>query len=288
MQIRHRIRKDHIRAYWLDSCDLDWIDSVYERTEPFLDRDFLIRLDNAPLASHWEMYLCHKLLVDGWNLVPTKDRPTAHGPDFLAVGHDNQRIWIEATTASAGTGKDKVPEPESVPDVRFLEDESIMLRYRSSIFEKHAKVQSYLDGGIVGRNDIVIIAIDGSSLLDASDDDPPHRIAKCVYPVGDEAWSVDRSGGAARYEGFQRREKITKLSGAGVQTDIFLEKEYCTISAVLSSTIKPLTGRRPRRGELVLVHNSFSKNPAPRGLLLNTTEYWWENNKLLSRLTPPA
>ena len=209
----------------------------------------------------------------------------AEGPDFLFM-HERRKIWIEVIC----------PEPTRVPDewtkhisgsVVTFPHEAILLRWTAAIKEKAEKllgnsaksVRGYIDKGIVGANDVYLIAIN-SRLLRGFGGAFPELYGISQFPFAVEATfsigpievHIDRNSMKVSGSGHQHRPLIPKPSGSSVPADTFLDPKFSPISALWAADIDELLLLNEAR-PMVIIHNPLGKNPAPRNLLPAQSEY---------------
>jgi hypothetical protein len=227
-----------------------YLDNINQRFEElwlefkdYADRGFEQQFRDAVVSRFWEMYLGalllkqnkklipKKLLRQEWKPIPKeKKKNEDYGPDFCINANDGEKIWIEATAA------DKVVEKK---------EEEIILKIRSRIKAKYnggngeiGKYKKYRADGLIEESEPYIIAINGSNLDSPESPYPiePPKIIRAVFGVG-----VPYVYMGSNIFNFENRKKIeTKKKGSPVGTDIFFDKEYAGISAIIYSEISPL------------------------------------------------
>jgi type I restriction enzyme S subunit len=193
------------------------------------------------------------------------------GPDIL-IEHEGRRIWIEAVTVTDGEpGKaDSIcPTGDST-----VPDEKIILRYRSALDAKHRKLQDYLSKGIVKTEDSYIVAVNGYALSYRWADAEMPRILKAVFPLGALQFVLNRGTKAFTGSRHQFRPSITKGSGAGVSTELFVNDQCSGVSAVMHSYANACMTAQPLGVDFILVHNPLAANPVPHRLIRSTREYF--------------
>jgi hypothetical protein len=137
------------------------------------DANAVQKLASTNDYEYWQQ-LSEVLLAD--QLIKNGFQPThkSEGPDFL-VEQEGKRIWIEVIT----------PEPSGIPEewlnhttgtVFSLPHEAILLRWTSAIKEKaekllgyidrktNARVEGYIEKGVVSNADAYVIAINSRLL----------------------------------------------------------------------------------------------------------------------------
>lgn len=85
-----------------------FVDTIWEQTEAFLDRDLPEKIRRDFHAGFWELYLASCLLSAQIPLVPRSERGRGLlGPDIQGRA---PACWLEAVTAKPGLGGDAVVE----------------------------------------------------------------------------------------------------------------------------------------------------------------------------------
>lgn len=227
--------------------------------------------------SHiWEAMLYRHLHVHGFafrqrNVTKAGQR----GPDFGIV-YQGQTIWIEAIVPSPeGIPGDYLRPPE-VGEFRagsFLHRE-ILLRWTSALRDKRAKLQTYLEDGVIAETDCTVIAINGCRAVGLAYQDNgitqlPFAV-EAVFPVGPLAVSVNRKDGRTIGDAYHTaRYMIEKPNGAPVPTDNFLNPGYANVSAIMGCARAHM-----RYGlALAIVHNPHATVPLPHEILSADKEY---------------
>ena len=143
----------------------NWVDSAYygKGLYEVLDKSFVDQLRNHDFfARLWELELADWLSLTGLSLIPTNGK----GPDFCIRLSDGCIIWIEAVLATADEAmkekwRARFGKPGEAQIFDFPKDENA-LRYASSLVTKGEKIkEKYLDMGVIGPDDIVLIAVSG-------------------------------------------------------------------------------------------------------------------------------
>ena len=260
-----------------------YISGLWEKFAPYADPHFVSEFRLNPNQRYWEMYLGCFLLERGFAI-----RSQKHGPDFF-LELSGKRIWIEAVTASSG----KSGSPDQVPEIVSLSQgggaqavprDKIILRYRSSLAEKEKKFSEYIGAGVVGSNDIKVIAISCGELKRWPDSDTLPYILSAVYPMGHEYLSFSQETGEVVDQGRHFQPHIHKNNGAEVETLFFLDEAHNNISAVIygGSDI----GNPPHQigDDLLIAYNPLAKSPLTRGSLKLPRDFWMEDNGEFWRL----
>jgi type I restriction enzyme S subunit len=244
------------------------------------DPDFESELCSGSEARFWqrftEAFLASELRRAGLRLVPTRS-----GPDFN-FEHDRKRVRIEAIC----------PDPKDIPEdwladgvhlqvVTFPHPE-ILLRWTAAINAKSAKFlgsasgPGYLAKGLVGSDDVCVVAVNGRQLrglfptINGISGFP--FALEAVFPVGPRQITIDRASLKQTGSGHQHRPLIAKSKGAPVSAEMFLDPAFEGISAVWANDFGDLS---PLGGvpQTVVIHNPLAKNPLPLGVLPVQWEY---------------
>jgi hypothetical protein len=222
-----------------ENCEMLW--DLYE---PFADPEFRKELRSNFGARYWEMYLTVTLLELGHKVCCPKP-----GPD-VGIELDGRRIWFEATSPDRGKNgtADQVPEQKFDGNAYDVPNEKMILRYLNSISAKRQQHASWLKNGHVKTDDAFIIAINPRGLGHEFGDAVPPRILQASFAVGNQYVVIDTSTMMQVDSGFQFRDSITKSSGSGVATGVFLRAEYAVLSGLLCSRVD-VANQPPRMGD---------------------------------------
>ncbi len=260
----------------------DYMESAWERVGHLVgDRQqhFLKEFRSNFLARSWELYLLDVLSVSGWTIEPGKPE----GPDIRA-SVNGKVVWVEAVIATAGQEghPDAVPQRYRGPRLppRYPEAQ-LLLRYRSALEEKLRKVDGYVEKGIVGRDEPVLVAINygGIESADLHDLELPAMV-KAVFPIGEPVFVARVDGSEAPHVEVPPRFAVTKKKGAGVSTTLFLEPRSASLSGVVFASQVVWGLRKSAASDLGLVHNPMAAAPLARGALRVRSELWVENEQL--------
>lgn len=228
----------------------------------------------------WELYVAYALSRAGVSLVPSKERPcVGRGlPDLLAA---NPRIWIEAVMPQPGTGADALIEPPddsnaafSVPAVEFV------LRLRTAVQEKSAKLYQYIKDGTIQPSEATVIAVSGARLPFRFTDYPVPNIVRAVLGVGNLQIHIGIATNKVLGTSVEYRDHVLKKSEAHVSTDFFLQEESAHVSAVLYSPCDCVNYPRKPGADFILVHNPSATVPLTDDWLPAGTQYWMDGNTL--------
>lgn len=170
-----------------------WMDKAYykENLLLYLDDSFLDQLRNHDFfARLWELELAEWLFLTKLKLVPTK----GFGPDFC-IDMKNRKVWIEAILATPD--EDLISIHEAMLKSGGMYDypsHQMTLRYSSALFTKATKIKkSYIDKGLIGSEDIVLIAISGFPPTGALSPDIEH-FQRAIIPMGDPVIHLTTDG----------------------------------------------------------------------------------------------
>lgn len=220
----------------------------------------------------WEVLLGTYLVDCGFEPKSPRD-----SPDFL-IQNLGRSIWLEAVC----------PTPRGLPDewvngsfggVTSFPTTALLLRWTQSIEEKkeklegNSRIKGYRRRGIVGNDDIYIIALNSGQLgLFPSEDGVSQMplAVEATLGVGPLQVTVDTETKEFSEPHHTARFHIKKTENADVSTTSFLRPEYSGVSAILSSgTLFPYGIQQP----MTLVHNPLATNPLPVGSIPVTREY---------------
>jgi len=179
----------------------------------------------------WEMYLGIRLLERRFQLVP---KQSSCGPDFHIL-LNGKHIWIEATAPEDGIGNDAVAPIFELDGFIQVPEDKIILRFTNAIFEKIKKREEYIKKGVIDPSDAFVIAINGGGIKMNLFENKLPAIVKSVYPVGNFAVTIDKKTRKIVKESYQTRFQISKISGANVATNAFLDPNYFSVSGILYS-----------------------------------------------------
>lgn len=248
----------------------DFVERLWQRYESYAEPDFLEDARKDFHAKTWEMYLGCLFLDYGFNL---QKKTQKKGPD-LHLLWNNRSIWVEATAPESGTGDNAVPEYKN-NEVSDQPSDQIILRFASAIQKKFEKYKSYRNKGIINANDFYIIAINGGRIRYSSGAPTLPYIVLSVLPLGDRVFAFDEESELANsFPPY--RDTVTTAKGSPVRTDIFMNKDYAGISAVLYSWMNAEIGVAVH-----IVHNPLADNKLLHGIFPFGTEWWVEGDKLI-------
>ncbi len=258
----------------------DFVEGLWQKYETYAEPDFLDDARKDFHAKTWEMYLGCLFLDSGFNL---QKKTKKEGPD-LHLLWNNRSIWVEATAPESGTGDNAVPEYR-YNEVSEQPSDQIILRFASAIQEKFKKYKSYRsnDKAIIKPDDFYIIAINSGRIRYSLGAPTLPYIVLSVLPFGDLVFTLDNKSGKVVDSSYGYRDAITTTKSSPVTTDIFVNKDYAGISAVLCSWMN-IVNRPKRMGvEVHVVHNPLADNKLPSGIFPFGTEWRVENDTLIRK-----
>lgn len=226
-------------------------DDLWRDFRPLADANFAAEFP-VHLHERWfEMYLTVALIRAGLNVTCPKP-----GPDILLTLNNGQRIWIEATCATAGAAglPDSVPPPQYAqpgqpPVVTSRPTEQMALRIRNALSTKEAVFRGYLTAGIVAPTDVLAVAINVHAVhglwADMGD-----LMMRSLYGVGDLVLTINRDTGTVVDSHHDQLTHIAKKStGAPVGVQPFIDESVSHISAVIGSRADACNLPRHRLGD---------------------------------------
>lgn len=274
--VYNRIR-DNLNPDYNGACD--FVEEMWKKYAPYAEPEFLNKAKEDFHAKTWEMYVGYLLIDYGFNL---QKKTKKEGPD-LHLLWNNRSIWIEATAPGSGTGDNKVPEYR-FNEVSDQPSDQIILRFTSAIKEKFEKYKSYRSNGIINEDDFYIIAINGGRVRYSSGAPTRPYIVSSVLPSGNPVFTFDEQSGKLVNSFHQYRDAVTTAKGSPVPTDIFMNKDYAGISAVLYSYMNVVNRPNKMGVEIHFVHNrSLANNKLPLGIFPFGTEWWVEGEELINK-----
>mgnify|MGYP001614685585 FL=1 len=254
----------------------DFVEGLWQKYYSYAEPDFLKNAREDFHAKAWEMYLGCLFLAFNFNL---QKKTKKEGPD-LHLLWNNRSIWVEATAPESGAGDNAVPEYK-YNEVSGQPSDQIILRFASAIQKKFKQYKSYRSKGLINADDSYIIAINGGRIRYSLGAPTLPYIVLSVLPFGGLAFAFDNKSGKLVNSFHQYRDAVTTAKGGPVPTDIFMNKDYVGISAVLSSSMDVVNRPNKIGAEVQLVHNRLlADNKLPLGIFPFGTEWWVENNKL--------
>lgn len=227
----------------------------------FADPNFRTEFASRTHQRWFEMYLAVSLVRAGHEIAAPKP-----GPDIL-LNANGCRIWIEATCATHG----EPGRPDSIPSrepgqIHREPTDQYVLRIRSALHEKQKAYRSYVNGGVVGRGDVTLVAINVYE-VDGVGPYVGDHFRRSLYGLGDPVVQIGLHSGTVSSIGNAAVRAVRKASGADVGVQPFVDGSMGHITAALGSHADPFN--RPSRlgDDLVLYPNLTSDVPWPRRTL---------------------
>jgi hypothetical protein len=178
---------------------------------------------------------------------------------------EGRRIWIEAIAPDHGPpGPDQVVRPVPLNEGGGLIPAPVrqaQLRTTGAFWAKFRKILRYLQEGVIGADDVRIIAISASRFGPYVTEDPP-LVMSSFFPIGDTYVTVDRETGDIVAQGFQAAPFIER-QGEPIPRTAFLDERFADVSGVVWSRVRLgniSRGSRP----LTYVHNPLARRPLSR------------------------
>ncbi|MFG1493734.1 hypothetical protein [Halobacteriovorax sp. ZH4_bin.1] len=245
-------RNEPSRLFILENCEEMW-----QLFKPFCgDSHFIREFRDKFRQKWWELFLAKSLLDNNITLNNGK----SHGPD-LCFG-DTPKTWIEAISVTGG----EEGAPDSVPAVMFgvaqnVPTEKILLRVTSAFLTKANKFKKYIEQGIVGPKDRLVIATDlsGVNFADTLDEDEMPISCKALLGVGELTMSISVDDLEDKRVFYPFREKIKKEIGTDVPATGLLMEQFNFISGVITN-VRSFTQTVENPNCLRLICNPYASN----------------------------
>lgn len=253
-------------------CEDLWRDFSGYATKRFL-KEFRLHFH-----QRWfEMYLTVTLIRAG---LTVEYRSREHGPDVLLTSAE-RRVWIEAVCVTEG----QVGKPDSVPPFEVggrggLIDEFLrpyQMRILNSLDAKSKQFKNYLKNGVVGHDDVLVIAINGGGI--PMFPDWSECMMRSLYGVGNIVLTLNRSTKEVVDSRRESVEKIEKASGSEIGVRPFIDGSMDHVSAVLASGKLPPSPPSRLGSDFVLYPNFSCRTPWVRSLLPVAAEWSFEEDE---------
>jgi hypothetical protein len=241
------------------------LETMWLHYQPYADTDFADAFARDPDARFWEIFVGCALLEAGKILQRRVNRPQGRGHPDLCVVDGERRIWIEATAPSAGDGgDDQVPDivPLGVGGIQDQPIRPVQLRITSAVLAKTRKFDRYRTDGVIGENDVCLIAVGGGRFgLQAGGPGFPLALS-AVYPIGDQFARINRENGEIVGHGYHHAEEIER-AGGNIPRSAFLSPQFAGVSGLIWSRASIGNMVRAVR-PLSLIHNYAARNRMPQ------------------------
>lgn len=273
------------------------IDELWQAYQPYADPDFAQGFARDIDARFWEMFLGCLFLEAGFALLPVSERKKTGGQPDLCVLDGPRRIWIEAIAPDTGkAGPDQVVGPVPINRGGRLMPAPIrqaQLRASHALWVKAQKLTGYLAEGVIGADDIRIVAISAARFGSYVSEDPLPLIMTSVFPIGEQFVTIDTASGAVVDEGHHPSFTISKQTGEIPRT-AFLDGQFEHVSGVIWSRIGIGNLSRAAR-PVTYVHNPLAVKPLAHGSGIWDKEFVtvadgeaWMTSDILARIEPPG
>jgi hypothetical protein len=258
----------------------DYLERLWQAYAQYVDADAADKATRDLVSVFWELQLAHVLASAGKRLTPRQQLAYKNnkGPDLFA--ENDPGVWLEAVVVRSGDGPDKLEYPELMKAYSYNPD-GVVLRLRSAIRDKSAKIQGYIADGTIKPGQAAVIAISGVILPRRYSGITPPEIVRAVFPAYNPVLEINRATRAVTDRYVEYRDRVKKALGAVVATDLFLSAESSHISAVLFGESDWVNPADPPGAEFRVVHNAVATTALPDGWLPVGYEYWWRDGDQL-------
>jgi hypothetical protein len=263
----------------------EYLELIWQECASYVDPDVCEKATLELASVFWELHLAHALSFAGKKLVP-RDRlgyKNNKGPDLFVTDPD---VWLEAVVVRRGTGPDALDTELEFGKVYDYNPDGLVLRLRSVIRDKSAKLEAYIADGIVKRGQATVIAVSGVALpwrYKYSGGYPP-EIVRAVYPANHQVIEINRRTLARTDHYLEYRDSVKKALGASVSTDVFLDPAFAHVSAILYDEACWVGQSKHHPGiDFKVVHNPRATAPLPDGWYPAGDEYWWRDDDSIER-----
>jgi hypothetical protein len=232
-------------------------EKLWRAYEPFADSHFLSQVKVDFHQRTWEMYLAG-VLIKNFFKINSEDK----GADIKVEIPDQFPLWVEAVAPKKGVGNDKVPDL-AYGVVLDVPEEEMLIRLANSLQYKKSVYESYIQRGLVKKEEPFVIALNAAGLEHNSAPGIP-LILKCLFALGYLTLPLNKNSDIPGRFGkpyWSRREAMQKVNGSPVPMDFFERKENAGISAVIYSKQNVLNHPEVLGADCVLVHNPLATNP---------------------------
>lgn len=256
-----------------------FLENLWRVFSPFADPNFKSELAIQFHPRFWEMYLTCTLIEMGFDLVPRK---SSYGPD-IHINLNGKNLWIEATAPDAGIGDDAVPGYSGLDDsIQFIRvpEEQMILRLTNSFYKKCWMYEEYVSSGLISKNDIFVVAINGFNVPHILGEDEIPYIVKSVLPFGDLTVTINIDEMKPVDEFYEYRGHIQKKSGANVPTKAFQDPTYSFVSGVLYSTAELWNLPASFGSDFKFVHNPIAYQILDKEWISRGMSIWVEGDQL--------
>ncbi|MCF7887655.1 MAG: hypothetical protein K9L76_00095 [Candidatus Omnitrophica bacterium] len=199
---------------------------LYKKLEPFLDKDFLVKLQTEKERIPRESELLVGDLI--FTQHGLQKKLSSEGPDFL-FSANSKKVWVEVVAPANSVKRSKFNKFIH-GEFNEVNEKHCKLALSGAVSTKKDKFNDYIDKTIVSIDDIKIIAINSYNLGKGS--------KSCPYIIGvlygiDQAWYVNSTKTGVRKEFIKQNPLIKSFSGSQISLGLFDKKEYAHIDGVL-------------------------------------------------------
>lgn len=246
-----------------DCVPREIIEKMYGFCSDILDKKFKSQIKKDFPASFAELYVATTFRCRyGCRVEHGGDK----GPDFYLP---DKNLHCEVTTITNGEkGLNAIPDPVD-GEVYQTPERQIMLRLTSAIRAKFDKIRQYINEGLIGNHEPVIVVVSANGIFEripfyAEGDFPP--VVKALFPVGKPVlWIGVNSGVVGRID-YPYRGSVSKETKDGekeIETDYFVKDEWSFISAVIYSfaDVRDCEDFSVLGNDFIVVHNPLAVNP---------------------------
>lgn len=274
----HRIQEDHL-DFDPPTLFMDRVEELYDACRDLVDRKFPTQIKSDFPSCYSELYFCSAFMK---RLCLQVLHPSDEGPDYYLADLD---CWAEVVTVSNG----ERDNPNSIPPLQFGVATSypmtqIMLRITNSFTYKAEKILQYIERGLIGDSQRVVICISGG-WMEGLYRFPTYpvggfpEVVNALLPIGDMVLILDQKTMSTTGRTFEYRDHVNKRRRTGdiekVRTDYFLDPRYARISAVIYSyaNVTDSIDRTHLGRDFFTVHNPLATYPLPVGSIRCGREY---------------
>lgn len=212
---------------------IDKAENLWVVTKEYLDDQFQIEFNKEEsfFQRYSEMKIASDLIKSGYLL----EKKSTEGPDFL-IKYKSLNIWIEVIAPKKGSYQilsfDESLDCSKLTTTELLNEDELILKISSAIFDKKKIYDKYIKKGIVSQDDCKIIAINTSELFnDIFNPDRIPYVAIALYGI-DSAWCTDSNSKYIKVV-LERVEKRVKKNETEIPMGAFRTDQYSNITGCL-------------------------------------------------------
>lgn len=236
-------------------------EDLWAEFAPLADAHFLTQF---PLHFHqrwFEMYTGVSLLGHGLD-VQSND----HGPD-LSFAHNGQRVWVECVCSTPGEEghPDQVSEPPQ-GEAYSVPQDAVTLRITSSLATKAVMFTKYMKDGIVGPEDLLVVALNVHAVPHAWADLEDHMM-RAVYGRGNLVYRLDRDTGSIIDQDYEQIADVQKASGEPIGVLSFVDGSMSHVTGLLGSRVDAANLPQRFGDDFTFLPNLTAANAWPGGII---------------------